>query len=321
MFDSCLVILMLMETVVFTAVQLMDGSAISANVSFLRLFRLVRLTRLLRLYRLLTLPEFMILIKGMVTAIKSVVYVMLLLLLVTYVFAIALTQMSDGTEFREKYFRHVCLSMYSLLLYATFLDNLSEFTDAIRAESSFCFIIVLIFIALASLTVMNMLIGVLCEIVQSVARKEKQDIIAQTVEKKFDSIIAEADTDFNGSVSIMEFRRIFEMPEALRALSSVGVDPEGMLDFAEELFSKDGEAIELPFKDFIAIILDLRGTQPATVKDMMSLGKSLRKKLQESKSEIDQLKDSLDILEMRLDEALSIQDAQNSKKAQVDLME
>merc|ERR1712167_342754 len=89
-----------------------------------------RLSRMLR-----SLPELMILIKGMVTAMKSVSYVMGLLILITYVFAIAFTQLAVGTEtLGDDFFANIAHSMYSLLIYATLLDDLSYFTDALRFE-------------------------------------------------------------------------------------------------------------------------------------------------------------------------------------------
>merc|ERR1719269_451387 len=124
---------MVMETWVFTAPALFlggSGSPLGGQASILRLLRLSRLLRMLR-----SLPELMILVKAMVTAMKSVFYVMVLLVIATYVFAIACTQLSVDTEMGKTYFFNVLLSMYSLIVYATLLDNLADFCNAVRAES------------------------------------------------------------------------------------------------------------------------------------------------------------------------------------------
>merc|ERR1719335_2181388 len=111
-----------METWVLLIVMAAAGGAPSmGGTSILRLFRLLRLSRLMRMLK--SLPELMILIKGMVTAMKSVCYVMGLLVIITYVFAIAFTQLSAGTDYGVDYFDNVALSMYSLLIYGTFLDD------------------------------------------------------------------------------------------------------------------------------------------------------------------------------------------------------
>merc|ERR1719399_1947468 len=71
------------------------GGSPVGGTSILRLFRLLRLSRLMRMLR--SLPELMILIKGMATAMKSVGYVMALLCILTYGFAIVFTQLAVDT--------------------------------------------------------------------------------------------------------------------------------------------------------------------------------------------------------------------------------
>merc|ERR1712224_493557 len=115
-FDSLLVFMMVMETWVLLIISSLSGggnaSPLGGNTSILRLFRLLSLSRLMRMLR--SLPELMILIKGMITAMKSVMYVMGLLVLITYVFAIAFTQLAVGTEsLGDSYFANISHSMYS----------------------------------------------------------------------------------------------------------------------------------------------------------------------------------------------------------------
>merc|ERR1719191_2440765 len=127
--------MMVMETWVFIIIMELSGNEggnpLGNNTSILRLFRLLRLSRLMRMLR--SLPELMILVKGMMTAMKSVVYVMCLQVIITYVFAIAFTQLAVGTPtIGEIFFSNVALSMYSLLIYSTLLDNLTYFLDYLR---------------------------------------------------------------------------------------------------------------------------------------------------------------------------------------------
>merc|ERR1719214_304471 len=126
--------MMVMETwVLLIIMAALGGESPIGGTSILRLFRLLRLSRLMRMLR--SLPELMILVKGMATAMKSVVYVMCLQVIITYVFAIAFTQLAVGTpSIGEKFFSNVALSMYSLLIYATLLDNMADFNDALRFE-------------------------------------------------------------------------------------------------------------------------------------------------------------------------------------------
>merc|ERR1719316_2601341 len=128
-----------------------------------------------------SLPELMVLVTAMVQAIRSVMYVMTLLLLTTYVFAIACTQLSVDTDMGKQYFVNVALSMYSLVVYATFLDNLGDFCNTIRAESELVVAVVILFIFVSSMTLMNMLLGVLVEVIGTVTSEEKEDMKKQLV--------------------------------------------------------------------------------------------------------------------------------------------
>merc|ERR1712241_1249723 len=104
--------MMVLETWVLLIVMAIMGSGANnplANASSLRLLRLLRLSRLMRMLK--SLPELMILIKGMLTAMKSVVYVMCLLMIITYVFAIAFTQLAVGLPtVGPDYFPNVAVS-------------------------------------------------------------------------------------------------------------------------------------------------------------------------------------------------------------------
>eukprot|EP00747_Dinoflagellata_sp_TGD_P142905 gnl/TRDRNA2_/TRDRNA2_176311_c0_seq13.p1 gnl/TRDRNA2_/TRDRNA2_176311_c0~~gnl/TRDRNA2_/TRDRNA2_176311_c0_seq13.p1 ORF type:complete len:482 (+),score=116.03 gnl/TRDRNA2_/TRDRNA2_176311_c0_seq13:76-1521(+) len=271
-FDSLLVLLMVVETWFFSIVALGGGGAnpLGGNTAILRLFRLLRLSRLLRMLK--SLPELMILIKGMVTATKSVSYVISLLFIVTYVFAIAFVQLAPpGGYCQEVFFEHVPLAIYSLFMYGIFLDNLADFFNAIRDESEIGVFLAFCFVFLGCMTVMNMLIGVLCEVISAVAETEREERKTLDVKEKMDGIVRELDSNGNGKISYKEFTSILHIPEALLALQDVGVDPAGLVDFADLFFLEDGEYIELEFGRFMEMVLDLRGSNKSTVKDIMNL--------------------------------------------------
>jgi len=270
-FDSLLVFMMVMETWVMLIVMaaIGGGSSPIGGTSVLRLFGLLRLSRLMKMLR--SLPELMILIKGMATAMKSVAYVMGLLVLITYVFAIAFTQLAVGQQCGDDYFANVAHSMYSLFIYATFLDDLSAFTDALRFENPPLLVVTFIFIPLAALTVMNMLIGVLCEVVSAVADRERDEIRTENLSTSMRAVVSSLDTNNNNSISYKEFTEIMGKQDSLTALDDVGVNPVSMVDFAELFFFEDDQPIELSFEDFMEKLLELRESNTATVKDMLNL--------------------------------------------------
>jgi len=214
------------------------------------------------------MPELMVLIKGMVTAMKSVFYVLCLTLMIAYILAIAICQLSDGYDFQVTYFSTVPLGMYWLFISVAFFDNMGQFCEAVRRESTVCFMLVGAFVFLVSLTTLNMLIGVLCEVVSSVAQAEGEERRMGTIVDTIQFVMQEIDTDVNGKISYAEFCQILESQEALKSLQSLGIDPVGIIDLAEVMFFVDGVAVELDFNAFIEMLFDLRECKAATVKDM-----------------------------------------------------
>jgi voltage-gated sodium channel len=275
-FDSCLVFMMVMETWVLVVItQITGGQSPLGSTGMLRLLRLLRLSRLMRMLR--SLPELMILIKGMISAMRAVGYVMCLLVLFTYVFSIAFTQLSVGTpRLGDSYFQHVGFGMYSLVIYATFLDDLSELMDDCRHDKWPLVFLALVYIMLASMTVMNMLIGVLCDVVSCVARTEKEEMVTEMVNQKMHGIAKELDENFDERISYVEFQKIVDNKEALQALEEVGVNPVGIVDFAEHFFFDEGKPIELSFEEFMETVLNLRKDNLATVKDILDIWRRIK---------------------------------------------
>jgi len=276
-FDSALVFMMVAETWVMTSILAITGSGggSAGGTSILRLIRLLRLSRMVRMLR--SVPELMILVKGMASAMKSVFYVMCLLLIFMYVFAIALTQMGNETDkVGEEFFSSVSHSMKTLLISGVFLDNLSGIGQAMLNESGLCLVAFFTFILLGNLTVMNMLIGVLCEVVSDVAKVEKEDMRVEFVTEKLRLILESLDANCDYKISKEEFRRILQFPAAVVALNDVGVDPEGIVDYADFIFDElmdESTEHEITFEDFMGVVLQLRGCNVATVKDCVDLRK------------------------------------------------
>jgi voltage-gated sodium channel len=301
-FDSALVFMMVMETWVVTAFMAISGqsggSPLGGNTAILRLFRLLRLSRLMRMMR--SFPELLILVKGMMQAMTSVAYVMGLLVIITYVFAIAFTQLSVGKEIiSERYFPNVAIAMYSLFIYATFLDDLSVYMDDLRHDMWPLVFLSLLFICLAALTVMNMLVGVLCEVVSETANREKQELVTAKVYEEMREIAQDLDQNMDAKISYKEFSNIVENKKALKALEEVGVNPVGIIDLAELFFFDEGEQIELEFDGFMEMILDLRSSNSCKVKDVLNIWRRIKFT---TNSELDNLNGKIDRVKKKVEE-------------------
>jgi hypothetical protein len=288
-FDSLLLLTMVIETWVMTLFvifsRLNGGAGGSAgglnNMSIMRMARLLRLTRMARMARLLRhCPELMIIIKGLVAASRSVMFTMALLIVVVYIFAILFKQITVGYDVGRSSFRTVPDGMWTLIVLVVVPDDFNKMTeDLFNQVGTVPAILFIIFMILAAITIMNMLIGVLVDVVSVVAGAEKETLVLNFVKAKMKEIFNDKsgiDHDKDQKISRQEFAEILKNPQATKALRDVDVDPAGLVDMDDFIF-EDQE--KLTFNEFMEVVLSLRGTENAKVKDIVDLRKYIRKEL------------------------------------------
>lgn len=270
-FDCFLAILIIVETWVTPVMLLAAGgsSGLPEGTVLLRLIRLVRLVRLTRLTRLLrSFPELMIIVKGLTFAARSVCVFSLLWFIITYAFAIILRQLTEGSSIGDAFFKSVPESINSLLLPAVFGANADEI-NSITVGNPGLWPIMVFFMALVSVTIMYMLLGVLVDVIGAVASTEKQKIeitfivgqLREELEKL--NIIPEA-----MELNQVDFQKLVLEPGIVRVMHESGVNVEvlaEMLDLVWEDAAKTSQNIT--FSDLVNMVLGMRGSNPATVKD------------------------------------------------------
>merc|ERR1712217_491021 len=124
---------------------------------------------------------------------------------------------------------------------------------------------------------MNMLVGILCEVVSVVSSVEKEELLINYVKGALKDMMTKCGVDVDGDnhISKEEFALLLSKREAIVALKEVGVDVVGLVDFTDFIF---GAGTELSFPDFMEQIMQLRGTNTATVKDVVDLRKLLKER-------------------------------------------
>lgn len=286
-FDSFLVTLMFIDTYLLPLWLKISDLKGAGDTSVLKLVRMTRISRMARMAKLLkAFPELTILIKGIWVAARSVFFTLCLLTIIIYIFAVAFRQLTDDQEIGAKYFKSVPDSMKSLLLYGVLPDQ-AEIVTNIGDSHVILGILSLIFILLASLTVMNMLVGVLVEVVSVVSSVEKEELKVNFVKSRLRWMLINTglDADHDMKISRKELDMLLMDPVAARIIKDVGVDPVGLVDFGDYIFqdSKDG----LTFPQFIEVILQFRGTNNATVKDVVDLRKVTLIKMDKIRTQMD----------------------------------
>eukprot|EP00913_Durusdinium_trenchii_P014071 g13211.t2 len=228
------------------------------NTSVLRMMRLLRLTRVARIARLLRfLPEVMILVRAIGAATRSVVLTVLLGLMIVYVFAIAFTQVAVDTDAGKEYFHTLPAAMFSLVFYGCFNNNMVEMARLCFQAG---------FLLIAPLTVMNLLLGVLVEVVRVVATAEQEGRVVRNLKEELhyakeamgadDDTISQEDSLMWGSLAssacLQEFIQLLQNDQAIDVLQDVGVDLVALVKDPNIIF--DGEPY-MAFQDFLDEIL------------------------------------------------------------------
>merc|ERR1719231_10045 len=115
---------------------------------------------------------------------------------------------------------------------------------------------------------MNMLIGVLCEVVTQVASSEKEMAAVATMKQTLLVMLKEKDADGSGEISKEEWRAVLADPAARDVLEQMDVDVSYLLEVDDMLYDKNPSVS-------IGMIMDLmlsaRGDRDVTMKDLLDV--------------------------------------------------
>merc|ERR1719305_1825725 len=141
----------------------------------------------------------MLLVKGIVAAVRSVLAVLCLLFLVIYVFAVIFTELLSDSPVGSGRFDTVPVSLNTLMLQVLCGPD-AHFINELLAVDTVYYVLIF-FLLVALLTIMNMLIGILCGVVADVTEAEKDAAFLELVEHEIDHLAAVLDLDGNGTIS------------------------------------------------------------------------------------------------------------------------
>jgi len=272
LFDAALWVSIVFDVWVLMAFSMLGfHEGLLNNTVLLKCFRVGRLVRLCRMIEVFrAVPELMVLIKGMGTAIKAVSAFVIWMLFIIYMFALAFRQLTDGTTLGDLRFKSIPEAVWYLILTGIVPDVADNANEIWDEGGIFQALLYLVFCVLVSITVMNMLVGVLVGVVQSYADMEKEEMVIERVKATVLDTLNKVDPDITADamMSKVEFDMLMRDQDAIKSFDLMGVDVVGLVDFGDHIFADDRE---LPIQAFMELLMELRGNNHATVKDIVDL--------------------------------------------------
>lgn len=273
MFDLLLLILMATETWIISIIAwwqgLENGAPFLDDVSILRIVRILRMLRISRVARIVrAVPELVILLKGVFAASRSVSVFFLLWAVIIYMYSLILRQIADSTGTTDL-FSSVPHTMNKLLLDGI-LPNYSGYVSSLAERHPIYWPLMLSFIGLAVMTLMNMLVGVLVEVVGAIAGTEKEGMRVMSLASALREAMVHLGLDLDRPFTKEEFQNLLVHSDIAQIVTSAGVDVVLLVEMTEAIFDDfDQSGVEgLRFEGFVELVLNMRGTNPAKVKDI-----------------------------------------------------
>lgn len=217
-------------------------------------------------------PDLLIMLKGIVKGIRAVTSATVVLFVFTYVFAITFVSLAKDTpmleEGEEDVFQNVREAILRLTCESLFPDNSPLIYALLERNIALAFLCIFFFF-LTSFTIMNMVVGMMCEVVADVARDSNESATFAELADKLKELYAEIDDNTDGQLSQHEMQHILENDGMLTLLQRIGVDVYALVDDIGSIFA--GLSIErLSFDGFAEVVWQYRPTNAATIRCVSS---------------------------------------------------
>merc|ERR1740121_1607533 len=137
-------------------------------------------------------------------------------------------------------------------------------------DESFVYgLLFMIFIVVGSITVMNMLTGMLVQVVQGIADVEKEELHLSWVKMELERVMTAMDVNKDVMLSKEEVENVLCNPEACKVINEVGVDVVQLVEVAEFHIFKERD--DISFAEFLDLVLQLRHSKAVCLRDIVYL--------------------------------------------------
>lgn len=277
-FDLSLVLTMIWEVwITSILVMMMQRSVGSANMSVLRILRLFRLVRIARVGRLMSsCRELIVLVKGISMGLRSVLSTLFLMMVIIYVFAIIFTQLFRGSEEANGCYDGVLESMNCLMLNVVFPEQ-QELMARMLELGPMTYLLGIFYLLITGLTVMNMLIGVLVEVVSVTAQVDKEETAMKAVKDKIEELLPAEVRNATG-ITREHFMNVIMDPGLVQTLATIDVDVMTVVEYPEIMYHSRN-ALTVP--ELVDAILQFRRTTSVSMMDIAQLRRFMVNELED----------------------------------------
>ncbi|CAE7763199.1 Scn11a [Symbiodinium pilosum] len=212
------------------------------NLSWLRLARLVRVLRAVRIF--VSIPEFYLLITGLYSSLKAILFGSAMLLSVVVFWAVisvevlhpvvALIEDFDGCDRCPRSFSNVFEATVTIFQQTVAGDSWGEVSLKVIDAEPLTFILLFVMLMTISLGVMNLILAVIVETAAQARENDRERKTKQKEEERVANMVelavfcANLDKDNDGCIGLLELSNGYETPEFRTLMEHVDIKKDEM---------------------------------------------------------------------------------------------
>jgi len=249
----------------------------NSSVVFLRIVRVGKMLKLLRMIRIMRLfRELRLIVSSIKGSVKSMVWAVLLVLIITYIAGICFVQ--AGTSFLQENGGHVTdnefdaiqknwgavsTAMLSLYMASTNGENWKDMAETLLPVGQTFYFLFLLYIAFFSFVVVNTLTSLFIEATIQNAEKDKHVLIREELERKNEymkravEFFQHMDQDCSGDISLDQFSMHAADPEMVAFAASLELDVTDITQFYSMLSCRGRYPVDMD--TFVTGCMKLKG--------------------------------------------------------------
>lgn len=264
--DAFVVSVSIVDLWIITPMTYEQNSSPGKNSNTINVFRMIHLFRVMRIMRLVHIsPELSLLLLGLATSLKAVVWVFMLLFLVMYcgaIFCALELGNSKNPKLREA-FGTIPYSLYTHFKLLT-LESWPDILGWAMEQSNWWVMYFLTYIMITNLALVNLITGVILDGVMKYAKSEDMSnemhfAEAEPFVESVITIMESKDVDKDGTLGKAEFKHLMQDEDFKHLLLIYGISLRADADDLFDVLDDQGAGC-LSFDELTAALLRLRGS-------------------------------------------------------------